>query len=76
MRRRLVFALLGATITVAAALPLQRVSAQDAAGRAGVGQAPAPVHGVRPRRLVIRNAMVIEGNGTPAGVEQYGDVQA
>ncbi|WP_053334504.1 amidohydrolase family protein [Gemmatimonas phototrophica] len=26
----------------------------------------APTHGVRPRRLAIRNAMVIEGNGTPA----------
>lgn len=26
----------------------------------------APMHGVRPRRLAIRNAMVIEGNGTPA----------
>jgi hypothetical protein len=25
-----------------------------------------PTHGVRPRRLVIRGAMVIEGNGTPA----------
>ncbi|MES2523875.1 MAG: amidohydrolase family protein [Gemmatimonadota bacterium] len=29
-------------------------------------QTVAPNHGVRPRRLVIRNAMVIEGNGTPA----------
>ncbi|MFN7456361.1 MAG: amidohydrolase family protein [Gemmatimonas sp.] len=26
----------------------------------------APTHGVRPRRMAIRNAMVIEGNGTPA----------
>jgi len=26
----------------------------------------APQHGVRPQRLVIRNVMVIEGNGTPA----------
>jgi hypothetical protein len=26
----------------------------------------APTHGQRPRRLAIRNAMVIEGNGTPA----------
>jgi len=26
----------------------------------------APTHGVRARRLAIRNAMVIEGNGTPA----------
>lgn len=29
-------------------------------------QTVAPDHGVRPRRLVIRNAMVVEGNGTPA----------
>ncbi len=27
---------------------------------------PAPTHGARPRRLVIRGAMLIEGNGTPA----------
>lgn len=34
---------------------------------AGVIEAQsAPTHGVRPRRLAIRNAMVIEGNGTPA----------
>lgn len=26
----------------------------------------APTHGVRPRRLVIRGAIVVEGNGTPA----------
>lgn len=30
------------------------------------GAQSAPTHGVRPRRLAIRNAMVIEGNGTPA----------
>jgi imidazolonepropionase-like amidohydrolase len=35
--------------------------------RAGATTAgPAPSHGVRPKRLVIRNAMVLEGNGTPA----------
>lgn len=28
--------------------------------------APAPTHGVRPKRMVIRGAIVIEGNGTPA----------
>ncbi len=28
--------------------------------------APAPTHGERAQRLVIRNVMVIEGNGTPA----------
>ena len=27
---------------------------------------PAPAHGVRAKRLVIRNAIVLEGNGTPA----------
>src|ERR1043165_8462593 len=26
----------------------------------------APVNGVRPNRLIIRNAMVVDGNGTPA----------
>jgi imidazolonepropionase-like amidohydrolase len=31
-----------------------------------LAQTVAPNHGVRPRRLVIRNAMVVEGNGTPA----------
>lgn len=31
-----------------------------------VAQSPLPQHGVRAQRLVIRNAMVIEGNGTPA----------
>jgi imidazolonepropionase-like amidohydrolase len=25
-----------------------------------------PTHGVRPQRLVIRNAMIVDGNGTPA----------
>lgn len=29
-------------------------------------QVPAPTHGVRPARMVIRGATVIEGNGTPA----------
>ncbi|MEO7520691.1 MAG: amidohydrolase family protein [Gemmatimonas sp.] len=29
-------------------------------------QTVAPNHGVRPRRMIIRNAMVVEGNGTPA----------
>jgi imidazolonepropionase-like amidohydrolase len=28
-------------------------------------QSPAPTHGVRPGRLAIRNALVVEGNGTP-----------
>jgi imidazolonepropionase-like amidohydrolase len=29
-------------------------------------QSPAPTHGQRPARMVIRNALVVEGNGTPA----------
>lgn len=29
-------------------------------------QAPAPTSGARPRTLAIRNAMVVDGNGTPA----------
>lgn len=29
-------------------------------------QAPAPTSGMRPRTLAIRNAMVVDGNGTPA----------
>ncbi len=36
---------------------------------AGAGNAqngPLPVHGKRPTRLVIRNATIIDGNGTPA----------
>jgi cytosine/adenosine deaminase-related metal-dependent hydrolase len=30
------------------------------------GAQTAPVHGVRPARLIIRNATVVDGNGTPA----------
>ncbi len=42
-----------------------------ATGPCGVANAQAtsvkdPVHGVRAKRLVIRNVMVVEGNGTPA----------
>ncbi|MDX2152265.1 MAG: amidohydrolase family protein [Bryobacteraceae bacterium] len=29
-------------------------------------QPPAPAHGQRPQRLIVRNAMVVEGVGTPA----------
>jgi imidazolonepropionase-like amidohydrolase len=45
-----------------ASLPLgtREVAAQGAASRTTAQ------HGVRPRRLVIRGAMVLEGNGTPA----------
>ena len=35
-------------------------------GGAALDAQTAPTHGIRPRRLAIRNAMVIEGNGTPA----------
>ena len=37
------------------------------AGHELLAQTVAPNHGVRPRRMVIRNAMLVEGNGTPAG---------
>jgi len=52
MVRRSVLALLGAALMLGPVLPAQ--------------EAAAPQHGVRPRRLVIRNAMMIEGNATPA----------
>ena len=46
-------------ITIALALLL-------AAGAAGAAAQNAPANGVRVNRLVIRNAMVVSGNGTPA----------
>lgn len=57
-------------VTAAIALPLGSASvpltltaqARPAASTRG----PAPTHGVRPKRMVIRGAMLIEGNGTPA----------
>ena len=54
---------IGAMWLVALATP------SDAQGRgaaAATPRGPAPAHGVRPKRLVIRGAMMIEGNGTPA----------
>lgn len=42
------------------------VGAQSVERAAATSVGAAPTHGVRPARLVIRNAMVIEGNGTPA----------
>ena len=36
------------------------------AGSVALDAQTAPTHGVRPSRLVIRGAIVIEGNGTPA----------
>ena len=48
-------------------LPLVASAQASTVIRAGAGTAgPVPTHGVRPRRLVIRNAMIIAGNGTPA----------
>ena len=44
----------------------QQTTAATSRPPAAARNEPAPTHGVRPRRLVIRNAMVIEGNGTPA----------
>ena len=39
----------------------------EVSGVRAQGRAPAvPVHGQRPARLVIRNALVYEGTGTPA----------
>lgn len=44
-----------------------RITAQVAGATATAARrGPDAVHGVRPRRLVIRGAMLIEGNGTPA----------
>lgn len=52
---------LASVATLAVSSPLHSVlEAQTAA------QGTAPTHGVRPRRLAIRGAMVVEGNGTPA----------
>ena len=36
------------------------------AAAASVAGQTAPTHGVRPARLIIRNATVVDGNGTPA----------
>jgi hypothetical protein len=57
MRPAMFRATLGLTVALAIVLDSTPLTAQ---------QASAPRHGVRPQRLVIRNAMVIEGNGTPA----------
>lgn len=61
-------ALLASAAIVHAATP-SRASAQarvTGAGAQPVTRAPAPTHGVRPKRMVIRGAMLLEGNGTPA----------
>ncbi len=51
---------------VAHAPAVLRAQVRSAAQGAAATRAPAPTHGVRPKRMVIRGAMIIEGNGTPA----------
>ncbi len=53
-----------AAVALLCALP-SRMPAQSTA-RTISARGPAPTHGVRPKRLVIRGAMLLEGNGTPA----------
>ena len=56
-------------VALAALCVLAFSSSADAQARAAAAPAPrgpAPSHGVRPKRMVIRGVMVIEGNGTPA----------
>lgn len=62
--RFVLVASIASALTVSARPSGAQQSTTAAASAAGRG--PAPVHGVRPRRLVIRGAMLIEGNGTPA----------
>ena len=52
--------LFGASSSAAQVAPTPPVRAASAQ------RAPLPTHGVRPKRMVIRGAIVIEGNGTPA----------
>lgn len=61
----LVAAACAAACAMAVTTPLR---AQRGSGPPPVAatRGPAPTHGVRPRRLIIRGAMLIEGNGTPA----------
>src|SRR5829696_3385422 len=49
----------------ARALPLVCLSLSFAAGSAAA-QTKVPTHGVRSSRLIIRNATIVDGNGTPA----------
>lgn len=60
MFHRRLTALAMAALSVTAVLPTAHVEAQGGAVRTTAQ------HGVRPRRMVIRGAMVLEGNGTPA----------
>jgi len=52
---------------VVAAFPLVLLPAAGGAQETeAVRKRPAPTHGVRPESLLVRNVMVIRGNGTPA----------
>lgn len=55
-----------ATVCLGALLPPHTVALAQQTGTAARALGPAPAHGVRPKRLVIRGAMLLEGNGTPA----------
>ena len=57
-----------ALLLPALALALPAAARQAHAQQAGAQQAAlrAPTHGVRAQRLVIRNATIVDGNGTPA----------
>ena len=55
----------GALLLAVATFSLDAQGASGASGASGV-LGTLPTHGVRPQRLVIRNAMIVDGNGTPA----------
>lgn len=59
-------AMLALSMGTARHLEAQQTTAATSRLLVAARSEPAPTHGVRPRRRVIRNAMVIEGNGTPA----------
>jgi imidazolonepropionase-like amidohydrolase len=65
MSRLRSFVALLVVLCVGSVVPPRAAEAQGGATRPAAGRTTAQ-HGVRPRRLVIRGAMVIEGNGTPA----------
>ncbi len=50
------------TLRLALGIFFATLAATTASAQGG----PAPVHGKRPTRLVIRNATIVDGNGTPA----------
>jgi len=66
MLHRMVARVAIVVVSLVAAVP--RVDAQQVAPSSATARrtAPLPTHGVRPKRMVIRGAIVIEGNGTPA----------